>query len=91
MSKGKGEAPVRRFTSVQSLNRVQLFTTPWITACQASLSITNSRSSLRLASIESGMPAILPFHAVPGVLKARILKWFAIPFSSGWNGVISKG
>ena len=28
-------------------------------------------------------PIILPFHTVRGVLKARILKWFAIPFSSG--------
>ena len=44
-------------SSVQSLNRVQLFATPWITARQASLSITNSRSSLRRMSIESGMPS----------------------------------
>ena len=43
--------------SVQSLSRVRLFATPWITACQASLSITNSRSSLRLTSIESVMPS----------------------------------
>ena len=45
------------FSSVQSLSRVQLFATPWIAACQASLSITNSRSSLRLTSIESVMPS----------------------------------
>ena len=44
-------------SSVQSLSRVLLFATPWITACQASLSITNSRSSLRLKSIESVMPS----------------------------------
>ena len=43
--------------SDQSLSRVQLFATPWITACQASLSITNSWSSLRLMSIESVMPS----------------------------------
>ena len=43
--------------SVQSLNRVQLFVTPWITACQASLSITNSQSLLKLMSIESVMPS----------------------------------
>ena len=43
------------FSSVQSLSRVQLFVTPWITARQASLSITNSRSSLKLTSIESMM------------------------------------
>ena len=41
--------------SDQSLSRVRLFATPWITACQASLSITNSRSSLRLTSIKSVM------------------------------------
>ena len=48
---------VYQFSSVQSLSRVQLFATPWITARQASLSITNSRSSLRLTSIESVMPS----------------------------------
>ena len=46
-----------QFSSVQSLSRVRLFATPWITARQASLSITNSRSSLRLASIKSVMPS----------------------------------
>ena len=44
-------------SSVQSLSRVRLFATPWITARQASLSSTNSRSSLRLTSIESVMPS----------------------------------
>ena len=44
-----------QFSSVQSLSRVQLFATPWITARQASLSITNSQSSLKLMSIESVM------------------------------------
>ena len=46
-----------QFSSVQSLSRVRLFATPWIAARQASLSITNSRSSLRLTSIESMMPS----------------------------------
>ena len=46
-----------QFSSVQSLSRVRLFVTLWIAARQASLSITNSRSSLRLASIESVMPS----------------------------------
>ena len=45
------------FSSVQSLSRVRLFATPWIAAHQASLSITNSRSSLRFTSIESVMPS----------------------------------
>ena len=46
-----------QFSSVQSLSRVRLFATLWIAARQASLSITNSRSSLRLMSIESVMPS----------------------------------
>ena len=46
-----------QFSSVQSLSCVRLFATPWITAHQASLSITNSWSSLRLMSIESVMPS----------------------------------
>ena len=46
-----------QFSSVQSLSRVWLFVTPWITARQASLSITNSQSSLKLMSIESVMPS----------------------------------
>ena len=45
------------FSSVQSLSRVQLFTTPWTTAYQASLSITNSLSLLKLLSIRSVMPS----------------------------------
>ena len=45
------------FRSDQSLNRVWLFATSWIAARQASLSITNSWSSLRLTSIESEMPS----------------------------------
>ena len=43
--------------SVQSLSCVRLFVTPWTTACQASLSITNSWSLPRLMSIESVMPS----------------------------------
>ena len=46
-----------QFSSVQSLSRVRLFVTPWITARQASLFITNSRSSLRFMFIKSVMPS----------------------------------
>ena len=46
-----------QFSSVQLLSHVQLFGTPWITAHQASLSITNSRSSPKLMCIESVMPS----------------------------------
>ena len=48
---------VFQFSSVQSLSRVQFFATPWITARQASLSITNSRSLLKLIPIKSVMPS----------------------------------
>ena len=46
-----------QFSSGQSLSRVRLFATPWIAACQASLSITISQSSLRFTSIEWVMPS----------------------------------
>ena len=46
-----------QFSSVQSLSRVWFFATPWNAACQASLSITNSWSLLKLMSIESVMPS----------------------------------
>ena len=46
-----------KFSSVQSLSHVQLFATPWTVAHQASLSITNSWSLLKLMSIESVMPS----------------------------------
>ena len=57
--KGLGKRRIKSlgFSSVQSLSRVRLFATPWIAARQASLSITNSQSSLRLMSIESVMPS----------------------------------
>ena len=51
---GKGQGSL---SSVQSCSRVQLFVTPWTGACQASLSITNSRSSPKLMFIESVMPS----------------------------------
>ena len=46
-----------QISSVQLFSRVRLFATPWIAAHQASLSITNSQSSLRLTSIELVMPS----------------------------------
>ena len=66
-----------QFSSVQSLSHVWLFATPWIAAHQASLSITNSQSSLKLMSIESVMPSshlILcrPFSSCPQSLPASV-------------------
>ena len=63
--------------SGQSLSRVRLFATPWIAAHQASLYITNSRSSLRLTSIESVMPSrhlilchtLLLLHPIPPSIR----------------------
>ena len=52
-----GEMLKHQFSSVQFLSRVQLFVTPWTAACQASRSITNSRSLLKLMSLESVMPS----------------------------------
>ena len=55
-SKSKNKT-VNPFSSVQSLRRVRLFATPWITARQVSLSITNSQSSPKPMSIEAVMPS----------------------------------
>ena len=54
------------FPSVQSLSHVWLFSTPWTTVRQASLSITNSRSSLKPMSVESVMPSnhFILFHSL---------------------------
>ena len=49
--------PDLQFSSVQSLRRVRLFATPWTAACQASLSITNTLSLLKLMSILSVIPS----------------------------------
>ena len=65
-----------QISSAQSLSRVQLFATPCTSACQASLSITNSRSLLKLMSIELVMPSnhliiccplLLPPSIVPSI------------------------
>ena len=48
---------ISSFSSVQSLSHVRLFVTPWTAVRQASLSITNSQSSLKLMSIEPVMPS----------------------------------
>ena len=58
--------------SVQSLSRVRLFATPWTAALQASLSITNSRSLLKLMSIELVMPSNHPILCRPLLLPPSI-------------------
>ena len=52
-------------SSVQSLSRIQLFATLWTAVCQASLSITNSQSLLKLMSIKSVMPSNHPILCHP--------------------------
>ena len=63
-----------QFSSVQSISRVRLFGTPWIAACQASLSITISRSSNSRPSSQWCHPAIssfvIPFSSCPQSLPA---------------------
>ena len=64
-------------SSVQLLSRVRLFVTPWIAASQASLSITNSQSSLKLTSIKLVMPSshlilchpLLPLPTIPPSIR----------------------
>ena len=59
-------------SSVHSLSRVRVFATPWTAACQASLSITNSQSFLKLKSIESVMPSNLLILCCPLFLPPSI-------------------
>ena len=84
-------------SSVQSLSRVWLFETPWTIARQASLSITNSRSLLKLISIQSVMPSnhlilchpLLPPSVFPTIrifsnvsaLHIRWPKYWSLSFS----------
>ena len=63
----------RKFSSVQSLSRVPLFATPWITARQASLFITNSQRLLKLMSIKLVMPSSHLILCHPLLLLPSIL------------------
>ena len=87
-------SPVQ-FSSVQSFSHVRLFATPWTAALQASLSITNSWSLLKLLSIESVMPSnlchppLLPPSIFPSIrvfsnesaLRIRWPKYWSFSFS----------
>ena len=59
-------------SSVQSLSHVRLFATPWTAARQASLSVTNSQSLLKLKSIESVMPSNYLILCPPPLLPPSI-------------------
>ena len=62
------------FSSVQLLSHVQLFATLWTAACQASLSITNSQSLLKLTSIELVIPSNHPIFCRPLLLQSSIFR-----------------
>ena len=72
-----------QFSSVQLLSRVQLFATPWITACQASRSITNSCPSSRWChpAISS---SVVPFSSCPQSLPASVSSPMSQLFA--WGG-----
>ena len=72
-----------QFSSVQSLSRVQLFATPWTAARQASLSITNSWSLLKLMSIELVMPS-----SVLTLCRLSLFPIFPHLFATKWWGHI---
>ena len=83
-----------QFSSVQSLSHVQLFTTPWTAACQASLSITNSWSLLKLMSIELVMPSnhlilchplLLPPSIFPSIMVFSNELVLCIRWSKYWS------
>ena len=87
-----------QFSSVQLLSRVQLFVTSWTTACPASLSITNSRSLLKLISIESVMPSnhlircrplLLPPSIFPSIRVFSNESVLLIRWPKYWNFSIS--
>ena len=78
-----------QFSSFQSLSRVRLFATPWIAARQASLSITNSRSSPKLTSIQSVMPSSHLILCCPLLLLSPTLpasESFLVSQLFAWDG-----
>ena len=86
-------SPSVQFSSVQSLSCVRLFATPWIAACQASLSITSSWSSFRLTSSSQWChPAIsspvIPFSSCPQSLPAS--ESFPRSQLFAWGGTLLK-
>ena len=90
-----------QFSSVQLLSRVQLFATPWTTACQASLSINSSRSLPKPMSTESVMPSnhlilchpllFLPsiFPSISSVQSLSCVPLFATPLTTACQASLS--
>ena len=78
-----GRLGLTYISSVQSLNCVWLFSTPWTAARQASLSVTNSQSLLKFMSIESVMPSSHLIHCCPLLLPPSIFPSIRV-FSNEW-------
>ena len=83
---------IKKFSSVQSLSRIQLFATPWTAAHQTSLSIIKSRSLLKLMSIESVMPSNhlflrRPLLLLPSVFPSIRVFLMSQLFASGGQSV----
>ena len=86
-----------QFSSVQSFSHVRLFESPWMAARQASLSITNSRSSLKLTSIESVMPSshlilcplLLPPSIFPSIRDFSNESVLHISWPKYWNFIFN--
>ena len=79
-----------QFNSVQSFSLVQLIETPWTAPCQASLSVTNFRSLLKLISIKSVMPSnhlILLFPSPPAFNLSQHQGMFDKVFASGGQSI----
>ena len=88
------EIPSPQFSSVHSLSSVRLFATPWTVACQASLTITNSRSLFKLMSIESVMssnhfilchPLLLPPSILPSIRVFSKESFLCIRWPKYWS------
>ena len=78
-----------QFRSVQSLSRIQLFETPWTLACQASLSIINSRRLPKFMPIESVMPSnhlilCLPLLLLPSIFPSIMVSSNKSAFCIRW-------
>ena len=86
-----------QFYSVQSFSHVQLFVTAWIAACQASVSIKNSQSLLKLMPIELVMPSsnfipccpILLLSVLPRIRVVSNESIFRIRWPQNWNFIFS--
>ena len=76
---------ISQFSSLQSLSCVQLFVTPWTSARQASLSITNSQRLLKLMSTESVMPSNHPPSSSLGPHSLQLTRLLCPCDSPGLN------